>query len=162
MLPCYQHLVKETGQRRADTSDFVMIHADLSSVTEKAVVERLNDYTIILATTRLLLGVNIAGVDMVIFTQPYGEIEAMLQGGGRGGRKRGDGLRNTCQVYQLVNGEDMGLQMSMEMKSMLSGRKSECTRDFLKEYFGGESEAQSERGLHCCQFHDNIVFSKSG
>ena len=89
-------------------------------------------------------------------------IIASIEGGGRGGRKRGDGFRNTVQVYQLVNGEDMGLHMTTEMKSLVSERKSRCTRDFLKEYFGvGGSEAESERGQTCCQVHDDVVFSAS-
>ena len=80
MLECYKYLVKTCGQGTADVANFVMVHADLSAVTEKVIVERLNEYSVILATARLLLGVNIENVDMVIFVQPFGEVEALVQG----------------------------------------------------------------------------------
>ena len=98
--------------------------------------------------------------ELVIFAQPFGEIEAMVQGGGRGGRKRSDGLRNTVQVYQLVNGEDLKLTMSNEMRGLLTERRNVCSRDYLKKYYGGvEEEKQDESTINCCQYHDNIVYS---
>ena len=101
MLDLYTYLADRTGLRTADVADHVMIHSDLSLATEKVVVERLNQYEIILATTRLLLGVNISDISLVIFVQPFGEVEALVQGGGRGGRKRTDGMRNNVQVWSL-------------------------------------------------------------
>ena len=98
MMSVHSYLAEQTGLRTADVADHVMIHADLSLATEKVIVERLNSYNIILATTRLLLGVNISNISIVIFVQPYGEVEALVQGAGRGGRKRSDGLRGKVQV----------------------------------------------------------------
>ena len=101
MLALFSYLSQRSGLRRADTADHVMVHADLSPATEKVIVARLNEYNIILATTRLLLGVNISNVSLVIFAQPFDQVEAVVQGGGRGGRKRSDGLRSTVQVSSI-------------------------------------------------------------
>ena len=49
MLDLYTYLADRTGLRTADVADHVMIHSDLSLATEKVVVERLNQYEIILA-----------------------------------------------------------------------------------------------------------------
>jgi len=98
MMAIYSYLSERTGLRTADTADHVMVHADLSMATEKVIVARLNEYNIIMATTRLLLGINISDVSMVIFAQPFAELEALVQGAGRGGRKRSDGLRSQVQV----------------------------------------------------------------
>ena len=56
MASVHSYLAEQTGLTTADVADHVMIHADLSLATEKVIVERLNSYNIILATTRLLLG----------------------------------------------------------------------------------------------------------
>lgn len=177
MLTLHSYLAEKTGLKTADVADHVMIHSDLSLATEKVVVERLNSYNIIMATTRLLLGVNISNVDVVIFVQPFGEVEALVQGGGRGGRKRSDGLRSQVQVsfvnfffekdiahysghsnvkvYQLANREDRRLKMSAGMKTLLTSEG--CPRDFLKNYFGGDQGIEEERGMNCCHYHDAIA-----
>ena len=94
----------------------------------------------------MLLGVNISNIDIVIFLRPYNHPAAIIQGGGRGGRKQEDGKRRRVQVYQLFNTQDfskLDKSMSPDMKRICLSM--ECTRPLLKEFFVGNSEPQEEK-----------------
>ena len=110
----------------------------------------------------MLLGLDLKKIDMVIFLQPYNELAPVIQGGGRGGRKKLDGFRNSVQVYQLWNPEDLTKRnklMSQDMRTLCRTGTTACTRQFLKEIYriGNErmellEELSDEEG--CCMFHD--------
>ena len=99
----------------------------------------------------MLLGIDLAEIDMVIFLRPYNQVAALVQGGGRGGRKTADGKRRRVQVYQFYNNQDFTSQnklMSSDMKRICTS--SECTRRLLKEYFAGDSGELSDVLDDCC------------
>ena len=104
----------------------------------------------------MLLGIDLPDIDIVIFLRPYNQLAALVQGGGRGGRKLGNGMRRRVQVYQLFNPQDFTSQnklMSPDMKRICYS--GDCTRNLMKDYFAGDSELQDAvtRG-HCCHICD--------
>jgi superfamily II DNA helicase RecQ len=162
MVAVHSHLRRLTGQCSAKTADFVMVHSDLTPPTERVIVSRMKEITIFLATTRMLLGLDLAEMDMVIFAQPFDDVAALLQGGGRGGRKRVGGTRSTVQLYQLHNGEDLtkrNKKMTIEMRSLCRAGETACPRDTLRRRYamGQVVEELGERGETCCHHHD-LVF----
>jgi late competence protein required for DNA uptake (superfamily II DNA/RNA helicase) len=164
MVAVHSHLRRLTGQCSAKTADFVMVHSDLTPPTERVIVSRMKDITVFLATTRMLLGLDLAEMDMVIFAQPFDDVAALLQGGGRGGRKRVGGTRSTVQLYQLYNGEDLtkrNKKMTIEMRSLCRAGETACPRDTLRQRYamGQVVQEQGERGDTCCHYDDLIYMS---
>ena len=108
------------------------------------------------------LGIDVAKIDVVIFIRPYDQLSAIVQGGGRGGRKLGNGMRRTVQVYQLFNSQDIGSankRMSAAVKAVCLSK--DCTRNHLMEYFVGGSDKNSEgvssvKAGRCCHSCDKI------
>ena len=102
----------------------------------------------------MFLGIDLDKVDVVIFLRPYNQPAALIQGGGRGGRKRGNGKRSTVQVYQFFNSQDLTASnklMSPVMRELCLSSK--CTRQMLRSIFVGNSEGQEETTVdeeHCC------------
>ena len=151
----YGRLMELTSFKYSNCTDspFVMNHSSLLPPTEKVLEERKDDICLYLSSNKMLLGIDLPNIDIIIFLRPYNQLAAMIQGGGRGGRKIGNGFRRRVQVYQLFNPQDFSSQnkfMSPDMKRICYS--GECTRELLKEYFVGDSKGQDSvtRG-HCCQ-----------
>ena len=150
------------GVASAEFAPFVCVHADLDAATEQVIFDRMDEFSVFLATTRMLLGLNLRQIDIVIFLQPYNEVAPLLQGGGRGGRKQLSGLRSSVQVYQLWNGEDLTTRnklMSAEMRVLCRTGATACTRDILHRRYSisGADLVQipeAERRDKCCHYHD--------
>ena len=103
---------------------------------------------------KMLLGIDLPRVDIVIFLRPYNQLSALVQGGGRGGRRMENGKRRRVQVYQFFNSQDFTRQnqlMSPDMRRICVSE--ECTRDLLRDYFAGDckpNEKPDEESSHCC------------
>ena len=122
-------------------SPFVMNHSSLLAPTEKVIADRAEEISLYLSSNKMLLGIDLDQIDIVIFLRPYNQPAALLQGGGRGGRRKKNGKRSTVQVYQLFNSQDLTKKnrlMSAGMKEICLSQ--ECTRKILKKYFVGNSE----------------------
>ena len=152
----YSHLMKLTQNHFKDCRDapFVMNHSSLLPPTEKVLQERAAEISLYLSSNKMLLGIDIPDIDIIIFLRPYNQPSALVQGGGRGGRRQENGMRRRVQVYQFFNSQDfsaLNKEMSPDMKrNCLS---EECTRPLLKEFFVGNSEPHEESEeitTHCC------------
>ena len=160
----YSRLMELTNYRYRDCRDspFIMNHSSLLPPTEKVLAERSSEISLYLSSNKMLLGIDLAKVDVIIFLRPYNQIAALVQGGGRGGRRMEDGKRRRVQVYQFYNSQDFTSQnklMSAEMKMIC--QSPDCTRLLLKDYFVGNSEEQKEEVVvdsnHCCHNCDQKV-----
>jgi late competence protein required for DNA uptake (superfamily II DNA/RNA helicase) len=151
----------EYRYRDSRDSPFVMNHSCLLPPTEKVLAERASEISLYLSTNKMLLGIDLADIDVIIFLRPYNQPAALVQGGGRGGRRMENGKRRQVQVYQFFNSQDFTSQdkmMSPDMKRICLSQ--ECTRKLLKEYFVGNNEDQElqeeEVGGHCCHNCDRL------
>ena len=119
----YSRLMELTGYRYKDCRDspFVMNHANLLPPTEKVLESRAAEISLYLSSNKMLLGIDLERIDVVIFLRPYNQIAALIQGGGRGGRRSKCGKRRCVQVYQFFNAHDIGSniqEMSPKMKEL--------------------------------------------
>ena len=144
------------------TSPFVMNHSSLLPPTVKVLSERCNDISLYLSSNKMLLGIDLADIDIIIFVRPYDQLSALVQGGGRGGRKMVNGKRRLVQVYQLFNAQDLSSNiktMSPMVREMCLSKQ--CTRKLLRSYFvrsSNESEDDTPYGSsHCCHNCDRNV-----
>ena len=157
----YARLMELTKYQFKDCRDcpFVMNHSSLLPPTEKVLAERSADISLYLSSNKMLLGIDLAKIDVIIFLRPYNQLAALVQGGGRGGRRMENGKRRKVQVYQFFNSQDFTTQnklMSPEMKRIC--QSEECTRMLLKDFFVGNSEEHEEEMVvdvnHCCHSCD--------
>ena len=152
----YSRLMELTDFKFRDCRDspFVLNHSSLLPTSTKIISERSSDISLYLSSNKMLLGIDIADIDFVIFLRPYDQPSALVQGGGRGGRKMNNGKRKLVQVYQLFNAQDLGSSfksMSPMVRNICLSK--ECTRSLLKKYFvGGDDSLEEEetRYEHCC------------
>ena len=153
----YSRLMELTNYRYKDARDspFVMNHSSLLPPTEKVLATRASEISLYLTSNKMLLGIDLADIDMVIFLRPFNQPASLVQGGGRGGRKMENGKRRRVQVYQFFNSQDLTSRnklMSPQMKKICLSK--ECSRLLLKEFFVGNSEQQEVDDVlddgHCC------------
>ena len=152
----YSHLMNLTFNQFRDCRDapFVMNHSSLLPPTEKVLKERAAEISLYLSSNKMLLGVDLSKIDIIIFLRPYNQPAALVQGGGRGGRRQENGMRRRVQVYQFFNSQDLTVQnkeMSPDMRRICLSE--ECTRPLMKDFFVGNSEPQEEQEQdphHCC------------
>ena len=142
-------------------SPFVMNHSSLLAPTEKVIADRAEEISLYLSSNKMLLGIDLDHIDIVIFLRPFNQPAALIQGGGRGGRRQKNGKRSTVQVYQLFNSQDLTKNnrlMSAAMKEICLSK--ECTRKLLKKYFVGNSEGvdgNEVNGNGCCHRCDTVA-----
>jgi superfamily II DNA helicase RecQ len=165
MSALYTHLRAAMGLGTVADAEVAMVHGVLTPPTEQVIIDRMDEYTVILATTRMLLGLDISQVDLVIFVQPYDEVAGLLQGGGRGGRRKASGVRTRVQVYQCWNSEDLSRRnkhMSEDMRHLCRTGTAACTRQFLRAryHIGPVVPAaleEEEQAVWCCHHHDQLA-----
>ena len=153
----YCRLMELTNFKYKDCRDcpFVMNHSSLLPPTQKVLDKRAGEISLYLSSNKMLLGIDLPDIDIVIFLRPYNQVAALVQGGGRGGRRQANGKRRQVQVYQLWNSQDFSSknkQMSPDMRRICESK--ECTKKLLMEYFAGNSNSDGEGEkvhLHCCQ-----------
>lgn len=143
----YCRLMELTEYKYKDCRDapFVMNHASLLPPTERVLASRSSEISLYLSSNKMLLGIDLAEIDVVIFLRPYNQPAALVQGGGRGGRRMANGKRRRVQVYQLYNSQDFSSSnkmMSVDMKRIC--QSGECTRKLLKDYFVGNSQEDKD------------------
>ena len=156
----YSHLMDMTGNKYKDCRDspFVLNHSCLLPPTEKVLAERASEISLYLSSNKMLLGIDLPKIDFVIFLRPYDQLAALVQGGGRGGRRMNNGKRSRVQVYQFYNSQDFSPQnkaMSPDMKRICLSK--DCTRTLLKEYFASMTECREKSDQdprHCCHSCD--------
>ena len=166
LLLVHTWLQKLTGEVNAATAPFCMVHSHLLPPTEKAILENVakEHYSVIAATTRFMVGIDIKRADFVIFLEPFDELAALVQGGGRGGRRQADGMRRKVQTYLLFNGHSLtskNTEMDEEVRKMCRDAATSCTRDVLHDFFNLDRKEKRPEGGHdwCCHFHDNAASS---
>ena len=158
----YSHLMNLTEHRFKDCRDapFVMNHSSLLPPTEKVIADRASEISLYLSSNKMLLGIDIPKIDIIIFLKPYNQVAALVQGGGRGGRRLETGMRRRTVVYQFYNSQDLSCQnksMSEDMKRICRSR--ECTRFLLEKYFVGSNKKEEDKQdlgpkKHCCHICD--------
>ena len=166
LLLVHTWLQKLTGEVSAATAPFCMVHSHLPPPTEKVILENVakQQYSVIAATTRFMVGIDTKRADFVIFLEPFDELAALVQGGGRGGRRQADGTRRKVQTYLLFNGHSLtskNTEMDEEVRRMCRSATTTCTRDVLHDYFNLGRKEKGQEGGHdwCCTFHDNEASS---
>ena len=161
----YSRLMELTGYKYHDCRDtpFIMNHSSLLPPTEKVIAERSSEISLYISSNKMLMGIDLAEIDMIIFLRPYNQLSALLQGAGRGGRRLGNGKRRRVQVYQFYNSQDFSdKKMSGSMKAVCLS--SECTRKLLRQYFvGGSTSSESYEVVEdnaCCHRCDVLSSEK--
>ena len=165
----YALLKKLTGITDPSTAPFVMVHSNLLPPDDKMLSERSDDITLFLASNKMLMGRDPKKIDSVIFTGPYNQPAAIIQGAGRGARRDGSGFRGAVQVYLLYNTSDLtqkNKDMSSIMRRLCTESETSCTKALLREVFGGDSFRgkgsvdglleQQQQEQHCCSWHDML------
>ena len=117
---------------------FVMNHSGLGPITSKNIIDRKNDITLFLSTSKMLMGIDIESIDVVVFVRVLSMLHYILQGAGRGGRRstKFPGKRRKVIVYILYNSSDIAANvpgLSVEVREFC--KTQECLKKFLKKYF---------------------------
>ena len=131
-------LMAQTGYRLYSDSPFAMYHSSLSSSDEAVLQRRRRDILLHLTTSKLLLGVNLPGVNLVVMVRPPSLHHALVQACGRAGRLLPNGQRETSMVAVLFNAQDLCVKdMSSGMKELCSNTE-ECLKQRMRAVFVGE------------------------
>ena len=130
---------------------FVMNHSGLGPITSKNIIDRKNDITLFLSTSKMLMGIDIESIDVVVFVRVLSMLHYILQGAGRGGRRSTQfpGKRRKVIVYILYNSSDIAANvpgLSVEVREFC--KTQECLKKFLKKYF--DKNDKVEENDWCC------------
>ena len=143
-------LMNETGYKLYNEAPFAMTHASLSSSDEAVLERRRGDILLFLTTSRLLLGVNIPGVNLVIMVRPPSQQHALVQACGRAGRLLKNGKRETSMIVVLFNSQDLAVKGMSEGVRGLCTNTETCLREQLRSAFVGDYTATTTPASHWC------------
>ena len=102
-----------------------------------------------LATSKMLMGVDIEQISVIVFVRVLNQMHYLLQGAGRGGRKSLSGKRNKVVVYILYNSSDVANNvpgLSSEVREFC--RTKECLKRFMRLFFDKDETAHTTEW--CC------------
>ena len=143
---------------------FVMNHSGCGKITAENILDRRNNISLFITTTKMLLGIDISDIQIIIFVRPLNQLHYLLQGAGRAGRRQASGKTRKVLVYVLHNSSDVANTvpgMSSEVKMFCSA--STCLKVVLSKHFqiGQESENSRVRadGSWCCSVCDEQTIS---
>ena len=145
-------LMSQTGYRSNIDAPFVMTHSKLSKSDEAVVQRRMKygDILLFLTTSRLLLGVNIPGVNLVVMVQPPSKAHSLVQACGRAGRLTESGLRETSMLVCLYNSQDLSDKNIDPVVKELCTNSEKCMKQVLQETFVGSYATSLQSACSWC------------
>ena len=100
LIATYEYLLELLPQFEGDNKSipFVMCHGAMGEATDKNIVERKDEIKLYLSTSKLLMGMDLEDIQIVIFVRPMKQLQHLLQGGGRAGRRKAK-LYRVCRIF---------------------------------------------------------------
>ena len=144
MLETYEYLLSQLPQFKDNESiPFVMNHSINGEATEKSFVERRNDIKLFLTTSKMLMGLDLANIQIIVFVRPMNLLHHILQGAGRAGRRQASGYREKVLVYVLYNSQDLGGNVpGLHDSVRLFCTTKCCLKKLLGDHFGGSTDSR--------------------
>ena len=132
------------------TCPFFMNHSSLGPITADKLRQRRSSINLYLATSVMLLGLDLDDIDIVGMIRPFNHCHDIIQAAGRGGRKLGDlGKRRKVVFYMIFNNSDIISNVPGLSTGVRDFCKTEgCLKLYLKNVFGFTDSAT--QGGWCC------------
>ena len=153
LLATYEYLQEQLPQFNGKNRiiPYVMNHGAVGEATDKNIVERKDDIKLFLTTSKMIMGVDLNDIQIVIFVRPMNQLQHILQGAGRAGRKKSSGTRQRVLVYILYNSQDLGGNVpGMEDSVRAFCTEEGCLKVPLRIHFDGNCENLSGKSEWCC------------
>ena len=130
---------------------YVMNHGGLGPITSQDLIDRRNEITLFLSTSKMLMRIDIENIDVVIFVRVLCMLHYIVQGAGRGGRRSVQylGMRRKVVVYILYNSSDVAANvpgLAVEVREFC--KTKECLKKFLGNSF--DRDAHHQATDWCC------------
>ena len=134
------------------TCPFVMNHSSIGPLTVKHIRSRRSEISLYLATSVMLLGLDLDDIDIVVMIRPFNHCHDIIQAAGRGGRKLEEaGKRKRVVFYLLFNKSDISANVSgltNEVREFCLTQK--CLKAFLRNSFGYSNSETNKADEWCC------------
>ena len=152
LMDTFEYLLEQLPEFDGDNKSipFVMSHGAVGEATDKNIIERKDEIKLFLTTTKMLMGVDLTDIQIIIFVRPMNQLQHILQGAGRAGRKQTTGTRKRVLVYILFNSQDLGGNVPGLLDSVRGFcTTQECLKMLLGEHFDGKPYV-SNSSEWCC------------
>ena len=140
VVDLYDEICEKLPDQAADpfTCPFVMNHSSIGPITAEHIRNRRSDISLYLATSVMLLGLDLDDIDIVVMIRPFNHCHDILQAAGRGGRKlENAGKRRRVVFYLLYNKSDISTNvpgLTDEVREFCVTQR--CLKAFLRNIFG--------------------------
>ena len=158
LIATFEYLLEMLPEFDGDNKSipFVMCHGALGKATDENIVKRKNEIKLFLSTSKMLMGVDLLDIQIVIFVRPMNQLQHILQGAGRAGRRKVDGSRKRVLVYLLFNSQDLGGNVpGLEDSVRTFCTSKTCLKVQLRKHFDGDCEV-SGSPQWCCSNCDGV------
>ena len=150
-----EYLKEKLPDFSPDIAPYVMNHANIGKVTAKNILERRNEISLFVSTTKMLMGVDLEKIDIIIFVRALGMLHYFVQGAGRAGRRSSVGRRKVI-VYVLVNASDIASNVPGMDESVRGFCTTvDCLNEYLEKYFDGQVTSPKRQSWCCGNCDDN-------
>ena len=148
----YDELCEMLPEQASDplTCPFIMNHSSVGPITADNIRKRRASISLYLATSVMLLGLDLEEVDIIGMIRPFNHCHDILQAAGRGGRKVESSGKRKVVFYLLFNQSDVSDAvpgLTEEVKGFC--RTDSCLKMFLKKIFGFPNQLNSNSDW-CC------------
>lgn len=142
LLATYEYLQERLPQFNGKNRviPYVMNHGAVGEATDKDIVDRKDDIKLFLTTSKMIMGVDLNDIQIVIFVRPMNQLQHIVQGAGRAGRKKSSGTRKRVLTYILYNSQDLGGNVpGLEDTVRSFCTTLECMKVQLRNHFDGDN-----------------------
>ena len=126
---------------------WVINFSSVGPATARSIRDRESEITLYLTTAVMLMGIDLADIQVIGMVRPFSTIHSIVQACGRGGRNLGDGKRQKVVFYLLYNKSDLGENMAVSPSVRNFCLTDSCLKKSMMDFFGTEG---SYGGDWCC------------
>ena len=118
------------------TCPWAVNFSSVGSATALSIRNRQKEITLYLSTAVMLMGIDLADIQIVGMVRPFGTIHSIVQACGRGGRNTGEDVRQKVVFYLVYNKSDIGenTDVTPSLRNLCLTEK--CLKKTMMDFFG--------------------------
>ena len=129
------------------TCPWAVNFSSVGPATALSIRNRQKEITLYLTTSVMLMGIDLADIQIIGMVRPFGTIHSIVQACGRGGRNTGDDLRQKVVFYLVYNRSDIGENTNVTPSVRDFCLTENCLKKTMMDFFGTSG---SWGDLWCC------------
>ena len=133
---------------------WVVNFSSVGPATARSIREREGQISLYLTTAVMMMGIDLANIQVIGMVRPFSMLHSLVQAVGRGGRKTEEAGRQRVIFYLLYNASDIAENVDISADVRNFCVTDECLKSTMMKYFGTHGCSEN---AWCCSNCDKLA-----